>query len=765
VLRLLLLALAAGPLPRFDLHGDPLPPGAVARLGTVRYRIGDARVSALAPDGRTFAVADEGGVTLWDVRTGRPGGRIAFAEPTTPHALAYSPHGTRLVCTAGDQVHVLDPADGCVRWSRTCRDFRSAIGFLPGGTGFYVAERDEQRVAVFELAGGALDDRPLAEPVQHVSPCRRYFLRTDHFEDERGVREVRATLIAARTGRVCGEFSDLRLACLDGTEHISGAADWAVSPDDRRLYVLAHDGRLLTFDLATGKLADDLAPPDGWEAQPHDQGRLTLSPDGSIAYLLRAGSPIGRRDLKAKTWLPGLPAMPDGSLLAHPDGKQLLHVGSDGLLRRVDLATRREVTPGPGFIGGQTVSPSPDGRRIAVGSWAHGGGLAVFEADGRPVWRDPAAPVGRIVWHPDGRQLASVDDDTIAIRDAATGRERRRLTTPPLFRGCGGFGSWEDHERRVLRMQEEFVLAGGGGRLADRAGALFQLTQERIDAGWAGHDHGLRRWAAHPFESPDGAFLLTWEYGGLAVLRDPRTGDRVGAFQTGHTVVHHYAFSPDGLWLASAEGETIALWDVPSGRGLVTWKAPTRVTSVAFAGPGKLVTGLTDETALVWSLRPRKPPAGSAWDAIYGTDALDACRGVWALAADPAGPALLLQKIPRATASPAVGRWIKDLDANRYAVREKATAELAALGREAAGATRTALAAGPSAEARMRLEGVLAGLPTYRQYMELVHARAVLAMELAGTPAAKEVLKAWASGDPGATLTMDATAALARLGP
>ena len=42
-------------------------------------------------------------------------------------------------------------------------------------------------------------------------------------------------------------------------------------------------------------------------------------------------------------------------------------------------------------------------------------------------------------------------------------------------------------------------------------------------------------------------------------------------------------------------------------------------------------------------------------------------------------------------------------------------------------------------------------------------ARAVLAMELAGTDAAKRLIAEWAAGAPGARLTIDARAALARL--
>src|SRR4051794_40782127 len=97
-----LLALLALTAPHVDQYGDPLPDGAIARFGTMRYRIGtghSVRAWALSPLGKTLAVEDRFGVGLWDVETGR------CTHPYSPHlitdehghyGLCYSPDGKYL---------------------------------------------------------------------------------------------------------------------------------------------------------------------------------------------------------------------------------------------------------------------------------------------------------------------------------------------------------------------------------------------------------------------------------------------------------------------------------------------------------------------------------------------------------------------------------------------------------------------------------------------------------------------------------------------
>jgi WD40 repeat protein len=88
--------------PRTDLHGDPIPTGAVARLGTERLRPGsEANELAFTGDGKLLAsVHDDEYVELWDVRNGARRGRLSTPAGGRLRCLACSADGKRLA--AGD---------------------------------------------------------------------------------------------------------------------------------------------------------------------------------------------------------------------------------------------------------------------------------------------------------------------------------------------------------------------------------------------------------------------------------------------------------------------------------------------------------------------------------------------------------------------------------------------------------------------------------------------------------------------------------------
>jgi WD40 repeat protein len=57
---------------RLDRYGDPLPPGAITRFGTARFRHdGEACSLVFSPDGKILGARSCEGIILWDTRTGK----------------------------------------------------------------------------------------------------------------------------------------------------------------------------------------------------------------------------------------------------------------------------------------------------------------------------------------------------------------------------------------------------------------------------------------------------------------------------------------------------------------------------------------------------------------------------------------------------------------------------------------------------------------------------------------------------------------------
>src|SRR2546430_2748681 len=69
-----------GTTQRIDRNGDPLPEGAVARLGNPHLVNPGAEIPAFLSDGKTLGVADGGTLRLWDVGSGRERWRFTMPQ-------------------------------------------------------------------------------------------------------------------------------------------------------------------------------------------------------------------------------------------------------------------------------------------------------------------------------------------------------------------------------------------------------------------------------------------------------------------------------------------------------------------------------------------------------------------------------------------------------------------------------------------------------------------------------------------------------------
>ncbi len=118
--------------PRTDRFGDALPDGAVARMGTVRFRQGSGvEFVGFLPDGKTIlSFGKDDTVRWWDAAAGRELRR--WKAPATLGCAAPSPDRRVLAAKVGDDVVLWDAASGKELWRLDKPDGHlSGIAFSP----------------------------------------------------------------------------------------------------------------------------------------------------------------------------------------------------------------------------------------------------------------------------------------------------------------------------------------------------------------------------------------------------------------------------------------------------------------------------------------------------------------------------------------------------------------------------------------------------------------------------------------------------------
>ncbi len=763
---------------------DPLPLGAIARLGVARMIAVDRSDLWVSPDGTLIRSAwshygEESfhpvkWIRLSDGRDAPPG--------TAPPGYTFRrvfPDGAYLVGKEGRYLHF---ASASAREPAVIEVGKAPAYFDVAGKRVVMIEKQERRYT--------LHQSPLGRP----GPVRWQAFATGK-DDPWQLRLAAGARHAIWTdgGIRVHDFVTGKTALVPKQDDGDGTLRATISPDGKIIARLTSKGvRLL--DPVTGKSLR-VEPVAGLhqfcEAEFSAAGKLLVVQTG---HKVLHAIPL---DLGEKAWEVPVAGVKSFGLV--PDGRRVALYGENNVLRVHDLRTGRQLdrhSRYPAFVGVQMLG------KDAAASWTAEGRLVTWDARTGRALSEADMPTLPVRFSADGTLAAGYAKGGVVVAETRTGKVVARHA---VGKGIAGFdlhpsgkAIWsaesndEDLTARLLSPSGGKVLlrivkeSGWDASARFSPDGRFLLYAAGTEAWLIEAATGKIRWDAHwripqLRESSPPTFEIDFDrrmhrvivrrtMQNDAVVFDVLTGRRLAVIPVGG---NHAVVSGSGRWMAQSQrATTVALWDLHSRHPAdpadhVEPPCPEIKALALDEDRARLVTAHADGTCYVWDLDALRAarPAFDEWAALGGGEPRATLE---ALLRRPARVVRLLSgkltPVPQVPAARIAG-WIAQLDSDDYDERAAAEAGLKAHLIQAEGAMRAA-AEKALLEPRLRLNRLLRSLDELHASAAWARqTRAVEVLERIGTPEAAAVLKRLAGGAAGAALTREAAAALSRLGP